>query len=115
LEIVKKFIDVVESLGYPVIMQGTLSGDYEKSFFTWWNNESVGEAHYDNAEQSTVYDFDLNAYSSAPLVPYEMLKRAKEALKSAGFIVSGNGYTVASDEPTHTGRGLNIIFVDWSE
>ena len=38
------------------------------------------------------------------------LLEAKALLKSAGWIVNGAGYDIASDEPTHTGRGLTILY-----
>ena len=51
-----------------------------------------------------------------PRFPYvffltSFLKRA--ALKAAGWIVSGRGYDVASDEPTHTGRGFDALYLDF--
>jgi hypothetical protein len=38
------------------------------------------------------------------------LLEAKALLKEAGFIVSGAGYDVASDEDSHTGRGIEVLF-----
>jgi hypothetical protein len=114
MEVIQKFIDVVESLGFPLHLQGTI-GEYENNFFTWWNNSTNSNGHYDNDEHAIIYDFDLNAYSIDPKTPYEMLENAKALLKQNGFTVSGVGYSVASDEPTHTGRGINILFVDWGK
>lgn len=98
---------------YPVYLQGSLSDDdaYPASFFTYWNNNTSDNAFYDNTESETIWDLDLNFYSNDPVLVNTVLLEAKAALKSVGFIVDGSGYDVISDEPTHTGRGINIIYI----
>ena len=104
-------IKTLETFGYPVILQGTLNKDeaYPDSFFTFWNNDSFDEAFYDNKENETIWDFDVNFYSTDPALVNSTLIEAKTKLKQQGFIVSGKGYDVVSDEPTHTGRGINVL------
>lgn len=104
-------VQTLESFGYPVFLQGTLSKDepYPKSFFTYWNNDSYDGSHYDNDAVSYVWDFDVNFYSTNTALVNSKLIEAKTKLKQQGFIVSGKGYDVASDEPTHTGRGINVL------
>lgn len=111
-------ISILGALGYPVRMQGSLLPDesYPDHFFTYWNNAAAGASHYDNDENSILWNYDLNFYSVDPVLVSNMFKiikdtpTAKSLLKEAGFIVSGAGYDVASDEPTHTGRGINILY-----
>lgn len=107
-------IETVETLGYPIFLQGSLGKEeaYPESFFTFWNNSSDGEAFYDNEEHAFLWDFDLNFYSSNPTLVNSKLIEAKQLLKAAGFSIYGKGYDVASDEPTHTGRGINVIKVE---
>ena len=50
----------------------------------------------------------MNFYSSDPSLVNTKLLEAKALLKAQGFIVSGKGHDVMSDEPTHTGRGINV-------
>lgn len=104
-------IKTLETFNYPVILQGTLSKDepYPESFFTFWNNDSYDENHYDNKPIGYVWDFDVNFYSTDPALVNSILIEAKTKLKQQGFIVPGKGYDVASDEPTHTGRGINVL------
>ena len=104
-------IKTLEVFGYPVYLQGTLSKDepYPDSFFTFWNNDSYDGNHYDNTPVGYVWDFDVNFYSTDPALVNSKLIEAKTKLKQQGFIVSGKGYDVASDEPTHTGRGINVL------
>ena len=98
---------------YPVYLQGSVSVDavYPDNFFTYWNNDTSDEEFYDNVENRTDWDFDLNFYSNNPTLVNSVLVTAKAALKAVGFIVDGSGYDVLSDEPTHTGRGINLIYM----
>lgn len=107
-------IKTLESMNYPVILQGSLGPDepYPESFFTFWNNNTEPASYYDNKEHDYVWDFDLNFYSTDPeLVDAELLN-AKALLVERGFIVPGKGYDIASDEPSHTGRGINIKIIE---
>jgi len=108
------FISTLEEFNYPIILQGSLGEDkqYPESFFTFWNNSTDGEAFYDNEEHSYSWDFDLNFYSSDPILVNTKLLEAKQKLIEKGFIVSGKGYDIASDEPTHTGRGINVLKIE---
>lgn len=108
-----ELITILSTFKYPVRRQGSLSDEehYPDHFFTFWNNDSNDHAHYNNTEYGTVWDFDVNFYSIDPEMTYSILSQAKAALKAAGWIISGQGYDVASDEPTHTGRGMNATYL----
>lgn len=107
-----KLIEILEAFGVPVFLQGSLADDepYPDSFFTFWNNDSESSSFYDDDEHSIIYDYDVNFYSTNPQAVYDTLRQAKKALKQAGFIVSGDGYSIDSDEPTHDGRGINAKY-----
>lgn len=111
---VELLISVLETFGYPVRLQGSLAEDeaYPDSFFTFWNNSSEDGPHYDNGPINYVWDFDVNFYSTNPALVYGMLEAARVALKNEGFIISGKGRTVASDEITHTGRGIRALKIE---
>lgn len=98
---------------YPVYLQGSMSDDdaYPASFFTYWNNDTSDNAFYDNTESQTIWDLDLNFYSNNPVLVNSVLLEAKSALKAVGFIIDGSGYDVISDETSHTGRGINLIYI----
>ena len=102
-----------EQFHFPVYLQGSLSNDeaYPASFFTFWNNYSDDEAFFDNQETQVIWEFDLNFYSNDPVSVNTVLLQARAALKAVGFIPDGSGHDVMSDEPTHTGRGLTILFI----
>ena len=107
-------IKVLEQLKFPVFQQGSLNKNeaYPESFFTFWNNESEDNEFYDNKENSYIWDFDLNFYPSDPNLVNTKLLEAKKKLKENGFIIRGKGHDVASDEPTHTGRGINVLKIE---
>lgn len=107
-------ISTLEPLGYPILLQGSLGEDeaYPTSFFTFWNNDTSGSEFYDNEEHSYVWDFDLNFYSIDPDLVNAKLIVAKQLLRAQGFIVTGKGYDVPSDEPTHTGRGIHVLKIE---
>ena len=107
-------IEILSTFGYEVYRQCSMSDDeeYPETFFTFWNNDSPDHAHYDNSEYGTAWDFDVNVYSSDSALTYSVLADARIALKAAGWIIPGKGYDVASDEPTHTGRGINALYLE---
>lgn len=107
-------IEILSTFGYPVKLQGSLLENeaYPDNFFTFWNRTSAGGSFYDNAEKSTVYEYDVNFYSVDSEKVYNTLREAMQALKTAGFIISGDGYSVASDEKTHDGRGCSVLFLN---
>lgn len=110
-------IQLLETFGYPVRLQGSFAEHeaYPNSFFTFWNNDSYDNDHYDNEPISYTWSFDVNFYSNNPTLVNTVLLEAKELLKQNGFIISGRGYDVASDEPTHTGRGMNALIIENKE
>ena len=105
-------ISTLEALGYPVRKQGSLLPDepYPDSFFTFWNDSTDGSSYYSNNEGAIVWAYSLNFYSTDPVLVTSKLLEAKVLLKNAGFIVSGAGYDVPSDDPTHTGRGIGLLY-----
>ena len=100
------------ALGYPVRLQGSLlpAEPYPDNFFTYWNNSSDGSSFYDDKENAILWQYSLNFYSNNPLLTTTQLLEAKRVLIAAGFEISGSGYSVASDEPTHTGRGIAVRY-----
>lgn len=107
-------IDVLTYFNLPIIRQGSMSPHekYPKEFFTFWNNSSDDDKYYDNAPTATIWDFDVNCYSSVAGNASKLLNEAIKELQRAGFTVSGKGHDVASDEPSHTGRGVNVLYVE---
>lgn len=106
-------INTLSTFGYPVMLQGSLLPDepYPDNFFTFWNNSSSDGTHYDNTAATMLYQYEVNFYSNNPANVYDVLRAAITRLRAAGFVISGDGYNVASDEPTHDGRGVDVEFL----
>lgn len=107
-------IGLLESLNYPVYRQGSFTEGqpYPKSFFTFWNNDSPDHAHYDNDTYATDWQFSIYFYSEDPETTYKTIDDARILLKQNGFIVPSKGFDVTSDEPTHTGRGVQVFYIE---
>lgn len=111
-------ISTLEVLGFPIMLQGSMTAEanYPDHFFTFWNDSTDGDSYYSDNEGAIVWTYSLNFYSTDPELVSDMFKTikdkptAKSLLKGAGFIVSGAGYDVLSDEPTHTGRGITVLY-----
>ena len=56
--------------------------------------------------------FDVNFYSVDPEKTYSVLSEAKKKLKEKGFIIYDSGHDVGSDRPTHTGRGIGVLYME---
>lgn len=108
-----ELIAILEEFKYPVFLQGSLTKDepYPPTFFTFWNNSSTDQAYYDNDPIESVWAFTVNLYSSDPSIVNTTLIDVRSLLKSNGWIVSGRGYDVPSDEPTHTGRAIDVLYI----
>ena len=106
-------ISILESFGFPIFRQGSLTEDkpYPDNFFTFWNTDSPDHSYYNNFDYGTSWAYDVNFYSNDPDKTYNYLANARAALKNAGWIVTSKGYDVVSDEPTHTGRGMEVYYL----
>lgn len=105
-------ISTLSELGYPVKQQGSFlpNEKYPDHFFTFWNDATDGSGFYSNTETAMVWQYSINFYSTDPELIGSKFLEAKQLLKAAGFIVTGLGYSVMSDEPTHTGRGITALY-----
>lgn len=114
MDVLNMLYETLAGFGYPVYLQGSMTAetDYPRAFYTYFNNDSNGSMYYDDLENVVIYDFDVNAYCDDPDEAQEMLLAARDALRAEGFIVAGAGYDILSDEPTHTGRGINASYIE---
>lgn len=110
-------IDLLETLNYPVIRQGSLPPEqaYPDTFITFWNSSEDGKSFYDNGVLSLVYAYDVNVYSISPETAYSVMDSAKMLLHGSGWIITDRGHDAASDEITHIGRGFSVEFLKYLE
>lgn len=107
-------ITLLESLNYPVYRQGSFTEgrQYPESFFTFWNSESPDHSHYDNDDYGTEWAFNVNFYSEKPELVYKAIADARILLKQNKWIVPSKGYDVYADEASHTGRGMQVLYLE---
>ena len=110
----ERLIEVLSSFGFPVFLQGSLNeGDaYPETFITFWTNNADDGSHYDDLPANWVWEFDVYVYSSDPRVVNGLPDQVRRALSAAGFVPRGKGWDVASDEPTHTGWGMEFYYIE---
>jgi len=105
-------IPVLETFGYPVFLQGSLNAEeaYPETFITFWTDPTSDGEHFDNDVFSGVWPFSVIFYSSDTALvnskPFEILAK----LRQAGFTPQGKGHDIPSDEPTHTGWAMDLLF-----
>lgn len=107
-------IKLLQEICSTVKEQGSLlpAEPYPARFFTFWNRSTDDHKHYDNATYGYVWAVDVNFYSESPKDVYSTLEAARGKLLQAGWKISGKGHAVASDEPTHTGRGFTAFYLE---
>lgn len=112
-----ELIQILEGIeqGVAVIRQGSLppTEAYPDTFFTFWNRSEEGQSYYDNDLASHVCRFDVNVYSRSAETAYSLLREARLVLKQYGWVCTSLGYDIASDEPTHIGRGMQVEFLKY--
>ena len=89
-----------------------MTDSYPPHFFTFWNDATEDGMHYDNTEHKCDWHFTICFYSTDPREVIQGTIQARDALRAAGFGVSGKGFDVASDEPTHTGRAISASYTE---
>ena len=96
---------LLESLGYPAFLQGSLNPDdqYPESFFTFWNFSTPESAFYDDAANRAVWGFWIYFYSIDPLLVEQVPEQVRKLLKQNGWILAGKPNDISVDRPTHTG------------
>ena len=106
-------IQLLESLGYPVFRQGSLTkpDEYPETFITFWNDEELGQSFYDNDVALTTHAFSINVYSTNPDTAYMVQRQARDTLKANEWTITVRGYDVQSDDETHIGRGFEAVYL----
>lgn len=109
-----KLIETLETLNYPVFLQGGLNdaADYPESFFTFWNFQANEETHYNNIPVSCVWGFWIYFYSTDPILVEQVPLQAKKLLADVGFIFDGKPTDANSDTQTHTGCMLTCYYIE---
>lgn len=110
----QKLIEVLETFGYPIFLQGSLNGQsaYPETFITYFVDDAPDNAHYDNEATSYAWDFSVILYGNDPLTVNTKADEIRKKLKDAGFIPQGKGRDYPSDVPSHTGWAMDFYIIE---
>ena len=106
-------IDALTPLGFPVLLEGSLSPkSYPDSFITFWNFYSSNTS-FDNDDMMTEYGFNIRFYSVSPNEVEKAKKLILKALKDAGFIPDGKGNDFTfNSETQHLGWSVDVYILE---
>ena len=95
-----ELITLLETLNFPVFLQGTLNSveEYPESFFTFWNYETPEAAFYDNDANRAVWGFWVYFYSVDPELVQTQPEAARKLLKQNGWILQGKANDISVDK-----------------
>lgn len=110
----ENLITILETFGYPVILQGSMQPDedYPDDFITFQTFDSDTPLSFDNDDAVTTWTFNVNYFSNNPANVAENPPLIRTALKTAGFIPHGRGYDLISDDPNFTGWAMEFDFLE---
>lgn len=97
----------------PIFRQGSLGEAevYPETFCTFWGSSEAEATAYDNDTATVVWNYQANAYSTSPATVYSLTNTMRARFKANGWQTPDRGHDVASDEKTHTGRGINVTYL----
>ena len=116
-----KLVSILEELEleqeFDVILQGTIDPNegYPENFFSYWNWETPRGSYYDNKHTNVRWGFQIIAYSTDRNFLNEMTKKAIEELEKNNFIIDSEGEDIASNLKSHTGKMIEIYFIEKKE
>lgn len=111
----EQFIALLQTFGLPIFLQGSLNKNsaYPSSFFTYWNDTTEDNAHYDNDAIAFNWQFTIYYYTQNENAAQMdgVFLQIRNLFKQNGWIMTGVGYDVPSDEPTHVGRAIDVYYI----
>lgn len=111
--VVDLLVSTLESLNYPVFLQGTFCGEnYPSTFITYFVDSYEDLTHYDDDAKSWTFAATVIVYSNDPANLFSVPATVRTTLKNAGFIPAGKGYNIFSDDPNFTGWTNQYLFLD---
>ena len=113
-----KYVDniIISTLSkYKCYRQGSAPNELPNLFITFWENESNDSRHYDNEPIATIHNFDINVYGKKIGDVYDTLDECIDLLKGVGFLITGRGHDVPSDNINYRSRGIEATYYNKRE
>lgn len=111
----EKLQEVFEEIGLPYSRQGSYGVDEKlpNSFFTFWNKDSEYDGYFSNRPTKCIWTWNVFFYTNDPELLYSQLKAFIRVANEKGFVVSGQGKDLATDEPDYFGRFVEVSYVEY--
>lgn len=106
------FDELEEESGISYARQGSYAEDEEipESFYTFWNQSSEFEMHYNNTPYACNWEWLVFYYTKDVSTLYIGLEKFIEKAIEKGFFVEGKGKDISCDEVDYVGRYLKITY-----
>lgn len=110
----EKLFEVFDEVGLPYYRQGSIKSeeDYDPSFFTFWNIDTLSTMFYDNDRKGKVWTYIVYYYTCDPSVIYFYMDKFIEVATSKGFEVIGNGRDALADRADWFGRYVQVKYTE---
>lgn len=101
----QQLFDLFEEIGLPYFRQGSMSdADYQPSFFTYWNIDTLNESFYDNKETRVVEYVQVGYYTNNVRTLYSQIDEFIKKAKEKGFVIAGKARDANADKDNFFGR-----------
>lgn len=112
----EQLIQILETLGYPVFLQGSLNPNeaVPESFFTFWNFSTPEQGFYSNQPTAAEWGFWVYFYSTDPEKVETVTEQARQAFSSnvLDWTVSGKANDISSQRQPYTGAMFTVYYYE---
>lgn len=105
---IDKLIELLETIGYPAFVQGSLPEAEPESFFTVWDFTTDDTSKYDNTAQSAEIGFWVYFYSVDPSLVDEVLIKARRMLEKNDYTPNNYPRSVMAHRVEYTGKFFTV-------
>lgn len=106
--------NTLKQFNLPIYLQGSIGADekYPDHFITYWIPDSTDSSHYNNNVHTVDWYVTVIYYTNDMNTIMSKSAEILSALRAVGFIPQGKGNFIPSDEATHTGWTMDLIYCE---
>lgn len=104
----------IEAAGLVVYQQGTAPAaeNLPATFATVWQDYSGDTLHADNKAVQCRHEWTVIYYAKDTQTIYSGLRAVINALKQRGYLISGQGYDVATSWQGYDARAVDVVIIE---
>lgn len=101
----EQLFDLFNEIGLPYFRQGSMSdADYQPSFFTFFNIDTINDSFYDDRETRYIEYVQVGFYTNDANKIYTQMNDFIRRAKAKGFVVQGRARDANADKANYYGR-----------